>query len=78
MSTALRVTDLAKSYGGKRAVDGISFDVRAGEESERLTHDIILKRPGSCCWCRCWCRCWPSGPVACARSRSIATRDASA
>ena len=31
MSTALRVTDLAKSYGGKRAVDGISFDVRAGE-----------------------------------------------
>ena len=31
MSTALRVTDLAKSYAGKRAVDGISFDVRAGE-----------------------------------------------
>ncbi len=31
MSTALKVTDLAKSYGGKRAVDGISFDVRAGE-----------------------------------------------
>ena len=31
MSTALKVTDLVKSYGGKRAVDGISFDVRAGE-----------------------------------------------
>jgi ABC-2 type transport system ATP-binding protein len=31
LSTALKVTDLAKSYGGKRAVDGISFDVRAGE-----------------------------------------------
>ena len=31
MTTALRVTDLAKSYGGKRAVDGITFDVRAGE-----------------------------------------------
>jgi ABC-2 type transport system ATP-binding protein len=31
MSTALRVKDLAKSYGGKKAVDGISFDVRAGE-----------------------------------------------
>lgn len=31
MTTALRVTDLAKSYGGKRAVDGISFDVKAGE-----------------------------------------------
>lgn len=28
---ALKVSDLAKSYGGKRAVDGISFDVRAGE-----------------------------------------------
>ncbi len=31
MTTALRVTDLAKSYGGKRAVDGISFNVKAGE-----------------------------------------------
>ena len=39
MSTALRVTDLAKSYGGKRAVDGISFDVRAGE----LTARALLK-----------------------------------
>ena len=31
MTTALRVKDLAKSYGGKRAVDGISFEVKAGE-----------------------------------------------
>jgi ABC-2 type transport system ATP-binding protein len=31
MSTALRVTDLAKSYGGKKAVDGIGFNVKAGE-----------------------------------------------
>ncbi len=29
--TALRVTSLAKSYGGKRAVDGISFEVKSGE-----------------------------------------------
>jgi len=31
MSIGLEVRDLAKSYGGKRAVDGISFNVRAGE-----------------------------------------------
>ncbi len=31
MSSALEVRDLAKSYGGKRAVDGISFDVKSGE-----------------------------------------------
>jgi ABC-2 type transport system ATP-binding protein len=31
MSTALRVTGLAKSFGGKRAVDGIDFEVRGGE-----------------------------------------------
>jgi ABC-2 type transport system ATP-binding protein len=31
MTTALRVHDLAKSYGGKRAVDGIGFEVKAGE-----------------------------------------------
>ncbi len=28
---ALEVRDLAKSFGGKRAVDGITFDVQAGE-----------------------------------------------
>ncbi len=31
MTTALKVSDLAKSYGGKRAVDGISFEVKSGE-----------------------------------------------
>ena len=31
MSIGLEVRDLAKSYGGKRAVDGINFNVRAGE-----------------------------------------------
>jgi ABC-2 type transport system ATP-binding protein len=31
MSTALRVAGLSKSYGGKKAVDGIAFDVRQGE-----------------------------------------------
>lgn len=31
MSIGLEVRDLAKSYGRKRAVDGISFNVRAGE-----------------------------------------------
>jgi ABC-2 type transport system ATP-binding protein len=31
MSPALRVRDLAKSYGGKRAVDGITFEVKSGE-----------------------------------------------
>lgn len=31
MSTALKVTDLSKSYGGKLAVDRIGFEVRAGE-----------------------------------------------
>jgi len=31
MAIGLEVRDLAKSYGGKRAVDGISFNVRAGE-----------------------------------------------
>ncbi|HOY77166.1 MAG TPA: ABC transporter ATP-binding protein [Hyphomonadaceae bacterium] len=31
MTTALKVSDLAKSYGGKRAVDGIGFEVRSGE-----------------------------------------------
>jgi ABC-2 type transport system ATP-binding protein len=29
--TGLRVTGLAKSFGGKRAVDGIDFEVRSGE-----------------------------------------------
>jgi ABC-2 type transport system ATP-binding protein len=31
MSSALEVRDLAKSYGGKKAVDGISFEVKSGE-----------------------------------------------
>jgi ABC-2 type transport system ATP-binding protein len=31
MSTALKVSGLAKSYGGKRAVDGIDFEVKSGE-----------------------------------------------
>ncbi len=31
MAIGLEVRDLAKSYGGKRAVDGISFNVKAGE-----------------------------------------------
>ena len=31
MAIGLEVRDLAKSYGGKRAVDGISFNVQAGE-----------------------------------------------
>jgi ABC-2 type transport system ATP-binding protein len=31
MTAALRVSDLQKSYGDKRAVDGISFNVRGGE-----------------------------------------------
>ena len=31
MTTALKVSDLAKRYGGKRAVDGISFEVKSGE-----------------------------------------------
>ena len=31
MSTALKVSGLAKSYGGKRAVDGITFEVKSGE-----------------------------------------------
>ncbi len=31
MAIGLEVRDLAKSYGGKRAVDGISLNVRAGE-----------------------------------------------
>jgi ABC-2 type transport system ATP-binding protein len=31
MSTALQVSGLSKSYGGKKAVDGISFAVRQGE-----------------------------------------------
>lgn len=31
MSTGLKVTGLAKSFGGKRAVDGIDFEVRGGE-----------------------------------------------
>jgi len=31
MTTALKVSDLAKSYGGKRAVDGIGFEVKSGE-----------------------------------------------
>jgi len=31
MPTALRVKGLAKSYGGKKAVDGISFEVQRGE-----------------------------------------------
>ncbi len=31
MSTALQVRGLAKSYGGKRAVDGITFEVSSGE-----------------------------------------------
>jgi ABC-2 type transport system ATP-binding protein len=31
MTTALRVSGLSKSYGGKPAVDTIAFDVRAGE-----------------------------------------------
>ncbi len=31
MSTALKVSGLAKSYGGKRAVDGITFEVSSGE-----------------------------------------------
>ncbi len=31
MSTGLKVTALAKSFGGKRAVDGIDFEVRGGE-----------------------------------------------
>ncbi|HPN04739.1 MAG TPA: ABC transporter ATP-binding protein [Hyphomonadaceae bacterium] len=31
MTTALKVSNLAKSYGGKRAVDGIGFEVRSGE-----------------------------------------------
>ncbi len=31
MQDALKVSDLAKSYGGKKAVDGISFKVRSGE-----------------------------------------------
>ena len=31
MSTALTVSGLAKSYGGKRAVDGITFEVKSGE-----------------------------------------------
>ncbi len=31
MQNALKVSDLSKSYGGKRAVDGISFEVKAGE-----------------------------------------------
>ena len=30
-SPGLRVTGLAKSFGGKRAVDGIDFEVRSGE-----------------------------------------------
>ena len=44
----------------------VAFDVRAGEESERLTHDFILQvRRGSCCCCRCWRARRPS-----ARARS--------
>ena len=31
MSSGLKVTGLAKSFGGKRAVDGIDFEVRSGE-----------------------------------------------
>jgi ABC-2 type transport system ATP-binding protein len=31
MSAALAVSSLSKSYGGKKAVDGISFEVRHGE-----------------------------------------------
>ena len=31
MSTALNVSGLTKSYGGKRAVDGIDFEVKSGE-----------------------------------------------
>lgn len=31
MSTGLKVSGLAKSFGGKRAVDGIDFEVRSGE-----------------------------------------------
>ena len=31
MLTALNVSGLTKSYGGKRAVDGIDFEVKSGE-----------------------------------------------
>ena len=31
MSTALKVSGLAKSYGGKRAVDGVDLEVKSGE-----------------------------------------------
>jgi len=31
MSSGLKVTGLAKSFGGKRAVDGINFEVQGGE-----------------------------------------------
>lgn len=31
MSSGLKVSGLAKSFGGKRAVDGIGFEVKGGE-----------------------------------------------
>ena len=31
MQTILKVSDLQKSYGGKKVVDGISFEVKKGE-----------------------------------------------
>ncbi|MBF8185032.1 ABC transporter ATP-binding protein [Nonomuraea sp. K274] len=37
--TAIEVTDLQKSYGGTRAVDGVSFTVAAGETFGILGHN---------------------------------------
>ena len=47
MAIGLEVRDLAKSYGGKRAVDGISLNVRAASFT-RSSAPMARARPRRC------------------------------